>query len=307
LEELSDGYLLNVTKIEQSFAGFGLASSNTVILVRLSPLGAVIWARSYTGIDTFTPPTVHNTREGMVFLRGLEMLPDVGQDAAQNAILVCLNAQGAKRWAKRIAQANIGNIWPLSDDRFFISGSMMSADGQNAESLFGILDSNGNVQKQILVSTGDLTFGFAVLGKDQLLYTLLASEMTPMGIDVSQTAVIGTSDLELDQWHWRQRAQPVFTATLMLGDNGTDLLFSSFDNEDHSFDLINLDADLTSNAPCELFVNADVIITDANLTSSEFSVDIADVNVTAGNDTPTFGPGHIALQTFNCLETSICQ
>ncbi len=308
VSELTDGYLLNITMAEPPQGGFGLATTHTVNLVRLDALGAVLWARSYTGMDTFAPPMVNNTREGPILLTGFSMQPDAGPGATQSSLVACLDAQGVPRWGKRIPQANIGTVYSLPDDRFFFSGALTSADGQAAESLFGIMDGNGNILKQILVSAGDLTFGFAMPGEDRLLYSLLAGEQTLMGIDPQQVAVIGTSDLELNQWQWRQFVHPAYAATLMPNDKGTGFLFSAFDNEARRFDLVALDPDLTCDAPCELFVNADVTVrSDVNLILSAFSVTTTNVTVNASNDTPQFGPGHIALQTFNCIETPICQ
>jgi hypothetical protein len=308
LDELTDGYLLNVTKAESPEGGFGLPTTHTVALVRLDALGAVMWARSYTGMDTFAPPMVSNTREGPILLTGFDMQTDAGPGATQSSLIVSLDAQGIQRWGKRIAQANIGSVRSLPDDRFFFSGAVTSGDGQASHSLFGIFDSNGNIHKQILVSAGDLTFGVAIPGQDRILYTLLAGEQTLMGIDPQQIAVIGTSDLELNQWQWRQFIHPTYTATLMPNDNGTGLLFSAFDNENRSFDIVTLGPDLTSDAPCELFLNTDVAVrSDVNLVPSAFSVTSTNVTVNASNDTPQFGPGHIALQTFNCIETPICQ
>jgi hypothetical protein len=86
-------------------------------------------------------------------------------------------------------------------------------------------------------------------------------------------------------------------------------LFSAFNNEGGYLDLINLGPDMTSDAPCEHFVNAEVIVTDVSPAFSPFSVRacVCGFTVFARDDTPQLGPGHIALQTFICSETPICQ
>lgn len=303
---VAEGFFMSVSKFEQTLVGFDFTTQSSMILIRLTDSGAVQWAKTYTGLNTFSPPTITSTLDGSLFLEALDTNAD-SEIVKLSSILVQLNTDGSPRWGKRFPDVTLAGATPLPAGPIFTSGNTTDVSGLNTDSIFITLDDNGNLLNQVQVSAGSSSLGFAVAGEDRLWYTLaLGDDVTP-GIQPTHTTVIGSSNLTFDTWQWQAYTRKVSSAFLLPAADGPDLVLSAFRHDTNTLDLIALDNDLTTDAPCALFTTTDVQVTPASLVSTNISLQTATVPVNSNSITPLFAPGSIALQTFNCLEKPICE
>ncbi|MFC1760605.1 hypothetical protein ACFL6U_00820 [Planctomycetota bacterium] len=163
------------------------------MLICLTPTGTVQWARTYTGLDTLSPPNVMSTRDGSLFLEAFDSQMSGDTSFELSSILIRLNAGGSPLWGKRFLDVSLGGLTLMPNGDFLSSGNTVDAQGRNAESVFVTVDGNGTLKKQVLVSAGPSTLGFAALGDNRLWYTLMLSEQTMTNPEPVQTIVIGSS------------------------------------------------------------------------------------------------------------------
>ncbi|MCL4177905.1 MAG: hypothetical protein KJ072_09185 [Verrucomicrobia bacterium] len=304
--ELSSGFMMSVTQTKPLFVGDTLQSKSTNILARLSSDGAVQWAKKYTGLDTFPAPVLGGTEAGSLFLQAYTSDEPEQGDPTYGTLLIMLNANGEPAWGKSYAGAMLNVTGDLPNGKYLLSGGFMGGEDEMNSTLFVVMSSNGTLEQQVRLSTAETSYGFGFLSGNRVFCTLVTSP-TGGGANPPRTALIGSADLQLQNWTWRQYAKSVGSAMMMPDPRNSTLLFSAFHEGTHAVDAIVLNSSLQpQTASCTLFADATVSAVSTNLVISATNVVVSAVTVQAANFTPSLSTGHIPLSTFTLADTSLC-
>ncbi len=303
LRALPTGYLLDLTQTKVTLIGTEVSFASTNILIRLAAGGEVQWAKKYTGITGVIGGFVSVTESGNLILHGSKTTSPGTDASSLSSVLIKLDANGNPVWGREIADLSLSPSSELPGNKLLVMGSVGDWEDEDRESVFGIIDAAGNLERQVAVRLGATAYGFAWAQGDRIRYSLQSGTNTASLTD----AVIGSSSLQLDDWTWRGFSRPAEEPFLFPLDGSTDSLFSYFDAETHSVGLAILDDHLQPQGSCALFVDASVEVVPGSLVVSEVTVSVADETVGVTDFVPETQPATIPLQAFTVAEEDFCE
>ena len=94
----------------------------------------------------------------------------------------------------------------LPNGKFLLSGSIVDEEGDLDRSLIAILNSAGTLETQVQFGALDYNYGFGYVDGNRIYYSLTAST-SGGGSAEPRSALIGSSNLQLQDWTWRRYAQ----------------------------------------------------------------------------------------------------
>jgi hypothetical protein len=303
LRQTPGGLLLVVSQSKTSVDGETVTVATTNILARLTENGAVSWAKRYTGAGTFFAPMVNVTREGTIVLQGFKGDLTGEDPSASGSVLIRLDANGDPVWGKEFAAPSLSVMADLPGSGLLVGGNLTDTEGGQGASMYGVLDSAGNLQQQVELGFGTANYSFGVRQGDRIRYTL----HTGTSGSALEMVLVGSSSLQLDDWTWRRYSKAVDFASLSPEEQGTSSVFSAFNEEQHRLDVVRLDGALQVTAACPLFVDAVVEVTPTSFSGSDVSLSVTTETINVSDFVPeTFG-GSIEFEAFTVGEESICE
>jgi hypothetical protein len=300
LSEMPSGYLLDIAQTQ--FTGDGSAITN--ILVRLNDNGSLQWARRYTGLDTFGAPFAQGLTSGSILLWSAGFAVGEEEDSVFSH-LVKLNADGSLSWAKRVSGLYLMPVGELPGDKHLLMGREFANEGTTSSARVLTLTAGGEFDRQVQLDSSEAGLGFAMVDGQRIRYSLVAAA-DPENPDSPLIALVGSSNLELEDWIWREYARPVDHASLVPEPDSSQLLFYAFRDTAHALDVIRLSDNLQATTPCTLFTDAAVGILPSNLAMTDASIDVSAVTVTITDFSPEFANTSIALQSITVADQSVC-
>lgn len=299
--EMPSGYLLDI--VQTQYTGDGSAITN--ILVRLSDNGSLQWARRYTGLDAFGAPFAQGLTSGSILLWSAGFAVGEEEDSVSSH-LVKLNADGSLSWAKRVSGLYLMPVGELPGDEHLLMGREFAGEGTTNRTYVLTLTAGGGFDRQVQLDFSEEGSGFAMVDGQRILYSLVAAA-DPEDPDSPLIALVGSSNLELEDWVWREYARPVYHASLVPEPDSSDGLFHAFRDTAHALDVIRLSDNLQATAPCTLFTDATVEILPSSLDATDVTIDVSTVTVTVTDFGPVLADTSIELQSITVADQSVCE
>ena len=301
LMPMPTGYLLAVNQTKTSLSGSNISFANTNILARLAEDGAVQWAKKYTGIDGLSSSFVRPVQNGDFILQGTKITLSGEDETSFSSVLVRLDPNGDPTWGTEFSGASISPSGELPENKLFVVGSLMDPEGDEPQSVFGIVDGSGSLERLITLQSGPASFGFAVVDDNRIRYGL---QSISTGVDTN--VLVGSSSLQLGDWVWRRFSKPADNPLVLADPNNTDVIFSYFDDATHALSIVRLDGNLQTDAPCALFVDVSIDPGETNVVTSDATVNVVADTVSETPFIPESFSAAIPLQSFTIVETDLC-
>jgi hypothetical protein len=302
LRQMPGGLLLVVSQSKTTVDDETVTVATTNILARLTENGVVSWAKRYTGSGAFFAPMVNVTREGTIVLQGFKGDLTGEDPSASGSVLIRLDANGDPVWSKEFAGPSLSVLADLPGNGMLVGGTLLDSEGDEGASMYGVLDSAGNLQQQVELGFGTANYSFGIRQGDRIRYTL----HTGTSGSALETVLVGTSSLQLDGWTWRRYSKAVDFAGLIPEEQGTSSVFSAFNEEQHRLDVVRLDGALQVTAACPLFVDAVVEVTPTSFTGLDVNLSVTTETITVTDFVPETFSGNIEFEAFTVGESSIC-
>lgn len=303
LRPLPTGYLLDVNQTKTTLSGTEVTFATTNILIRLGAGGEVQWSKNYSGVTGILTSFVTVTENGDVFLLGARNTFFGTDTNSFGTVVIKLDANGNPLWSKDIAGASLTLSSDLPGNKVLVTGQIGDFGDEEQQSLFGILDASGHLERQVVVSAGAATWGFAWAGADRIRYSLQSGTNATSLADT----VVGSSSLQLDDWRWRRFSRATDDAFLFPLPGSTDSLFSYFDEDTHALGLLKLNNQLQFQGECALFVETSVQVTPGSLEVSEATVSVSNENIGVTDFVPETQSVTIPLESFTVVEVHACE
>lgn len=303
--EFSSGFVLAVSQSEMMLSGSDFVPRSTNLLTRLDASGSVQWTKKFTGLNAFPAPTIAVLEDETYVIEAITAdIPDVG-DPTVKSVLVKLDANGNPVWGREIPGPSLAFTGKLSDGRLLLAGSTVNPASDDTQSLVAIMDASGALQQQVRINILDSNSGFAQLSGDRILYSLIAST-NGSSVASPRTAVLGSSNQDLQDWIWRQYARPVDSVLASPVHTSGTVLFSAFREADHAVDGVTLSEALEADAACALFTTPTVEVTPTSFVAGPVSVEVSSETVSGADFTPDILAGSIGLAEYTTADEGLC-
>ncbi len=293
-----DGLLVSVVQTETTQEGQDFSSTSTVTIVRLNNAGAMDWVKSYGDFEN-TNPTVIPTETG-VYISVLDITPPI------NSTFFKLNNQGNVAWGRQIDDATVSFGGELPNGKVILTGGQL----QGLEALKGtliLLNANGSVDKSVELDSGEGSTALPAIfpGTNRVFIALVSvSSQGPVG--APPKPIFGAADFQLSTFTWKTYAESATFATLIPNFDGAGALLGSFDSETHALDTFKVTDDLAIEGGCFELDDSDLMVSPAEISTSNATTQALSHGVTMENLTITLADTTIALQSVECDELDLC-
>jgi hypothetical protein len=264
------------------------STQTDTFLIKLSALGAVLWAREFSGSLS---PTYYNE-----FGDGSFLVSDTSRES-----MARIDSNGNVVWAKKISGAST-YAFSTANGKIFLGG-FGSLPGNFSDTYIARLSSAGALETQTAFRFEGTSFlGPRYLVGGAIWFSSTLSATTP------EKPVIGWIDTDLTSIQARRYDKPVNSAYLLPDGQLREVMASFFSEQDQAVDVIPFNRDFAITAACDLFTAVTPTPIAPAITVADTTLELKPLQVTASDFTPSFGAAShgFTVEPITLLESSIC-
>lgn len=303
---LQDGFLVLSLRTERGTIGQPGDIEHTIGMLRLSTDGAVVWAKTYSGVGGATTPFVFPAGTDGFFIatNALDFSDPENPDTTTQVFK--FDGAGLMQWGLELDDVAVLPESRTVAGKTLLHGTLADPNSGDLTQSLILVNATGTLERQILLET-DRTGFLAVSGVGDRIYYHFAETSPTTGETVKFT--VGTSDLDLRNFAWKAYESPVVFAFANYDEARSELLVSMFSGGERKLDLMRLNAALEMEGDCGLFVDenpfSEIVV--STLAARNVALTAEPISVTASSFAPSFETADLELRTFHTADGDLCE